>query len=106
MARRPASRGRRADDFQPDVPPDRRDPVCRPRGRPPADYGGDPTREPMSFGMPNEPPIEAATADDDVHLIPGATIAGGRYRLLVFHGGPPHLQFWHAMDTALTARSR
>ncbi|MCW2514577.1 MAG: rane protein, partial [Mycobacterium sp.] len=22
-------------------------------------------------------------------------------RLLVFHGGPPHLQFWHAMDTVL-----
>ena len=51
--------------------------------------------------MPNEPAIEAATSDDDVHLIPGATIAGGRYRLLVFHGGPPHLQFWHAVDTAL-----
>ena len=50
---------------------------------------------------PREPPIEAATADDDVHLIPGATIAGGRYRLLVFHGGPPNLQFWQALDTAL-----
>jgi putative peptidoglycan lipid II flippase len=87
-----------ADDFQPDVPPDASYPTS---GRPPADYGGDPTREPLSLGMPNEPPIEAATAEDDVHLIPGATIAGGRYRLLVFHGGPPHLQFWHALDTAL-----
>ncbi|MBJ7337097.1 MAG: murein biosynthesis integral membrane protein MurJ [Mycolicibacterium sp.] len=86
------------DDFQPDVPVESHLP---PSGRPPADYGGDPTREPMAFGPPNEPPIEAATADDDVHLIPGATIAGGRYRLLVFHGGPPHLQFWHAVDTAL-----
>jgi putative peptidoglycan lipid II flippase len=86
------------DDFQPDVAPESHLP---PSGRPPADYGGDPTREPLSFGMPNEPAIEAATADDDVHLIPGATIAGGRYRLLVFHGGPPHLQFWHAMDTVL-----
>jgi putative peptidoglycan lipid II flippase len=86
------------DDFQPDVPAESHLP---PSGRPPADYGGDPTREPMAFGMPNEPAIEAATADDDVHLIPGATIAGGRYRLLVFHGGPPHLQFWHAMDTVL-----
>jgi putative peptidoglycan lipid II flippase len=86
------------DDFQPDVPAESHLP---PSGRPPADYGGDPTREPLSFGMPNEPGIEAATADDDVHLIPGATIAGGRYRLLVFHGGPPHLQFWHAMDTVL-----
>jgi putative peptidoglycan lipid II flippase len=87
-----------ADDFLPDVPPDASYPTS---GRPPADYGGDPTREPLSMGMPNEPPIEAATAEDDVHLIPGATIAGGRYRLLVFHGGPPHLQFWHALDTAL-----
>jgi putative peptidoglycan lipid II flippase len=71
-------------------------------GRPPADYGGDPTREPIAFDAPREPPIEAATSGpDDVHLIPGATIAGGRYRLLVFHGGPPPLQFWQALDTAL-----
>ena len=69
--------------------------------RPPADYGGDPTRAPLGFDAPHEPPLEAATADEDIHLIPGATIAAGRYRLLVFHGGPPHLQFWHALDTAL-----
>ena len=70
-------------------------------GRPPADYGGDPTREPIAFAPPREPPIESATVDEDVHLIPGATIGGGRYRLLVFHGGPPNLQFWQALDTAL-----
>ena len=70
-------------------------------GRPPADYGGDPTREGLPFDIPREPAIEAATSDEDVHLIPGATIAGGRYRLLVFHGGPPNLQFWQALDTAL-----
>ncbi|MCT7661296.1 murein biosynthesis integral membrane protein MurJ [Mycobacterium deserti] len=70
-------------------------------GRPPSDYGGDPTREPLAFDAPREPDIEAATSDEDVHLIPGATIAGGRYRLLVFHGGPPTLQFWQALDTAL-----
>lgn len=86
-----------ADDFEPDVSTGA---AFGASGRPPADYGGDPTREALSFGMLNEPPIEAAT-DDEVHLIPGATIAGGRYRLLVFHGGPPHLQFWHALDTAL-----
>jgi putative peptidoglycan lipid II flippase len=86
-----------ADDFEPDVPTSTSLPTS---GRPPADYAGDPTREALSFGMLNEPPIEAAT-DDEVHLIPGATIAGGRYRLLMFHGGPPHLQFWHALDTAL-----
>jgi putative peptidoglycan lipid II flippase len=70
-------------------------------GRPPSDYGGDPTRESLPFDVPHEPPIEAATSDEDVHLIPGATIGGGRYRLLVFHGGPPNLQFWQALDTAL-----
>jgi putative peptidoglycan lipid II flippase len=70
-------------------------------GRPPSDYGGDPTRESLPFDIPREPPIEAATSDEDVHLIPGATIAGGRYRLLVFHGGPPNLQFWQALDIAL-----
>ena len=35
------------------------------------------------------------------HLVPGANIADGRYRLLVFHGGPAGLQFWQALDTAL-----
>ncbi|MGV0871446.1 murein biosynthesis integral membrane protein MurJ [Mycolicibacterium sp. XJ879] len=101
-----------ADDFQPDVAAQEettelaaertagpaRAPVS---GRPPADYGGDPTREPVAFDPPREPPIEAATSDEDVHLVPGALIAGGRYRLLVFHGGPPNLQFWQALDTAL-----
>lgn len=93
-----------ADDFQPDVASeDFAGPTTEmPRsGRPPADYGGDPTRETLPFAPPSEPPIEAATSDEDVHLIPGATIAGGRYRLLVFHGGPPTLQFWQALDTAL-----
>ncbi|BBX33176.1 murein biosynthesis integral membrane protein MurJ [Mycolicibacterium mageritense] len=103
-----------ADDFQPDVTEE----VAAPEspttatpapttangatsGRPPADYGGDPTREPISFAPPHEPAVESATGEDDVHLIPGATIADGRYRLLVFHGGPPNLQFWQALDTAL-----
>ena len=111
-----------ADDFQPDVPVDGPGPVVGAgaeagpgdqgtmpvstvsppaSGRPPADYGGDPTREGLPFDIPREPPIEAATSDEDVHLIPGATIGGGRYRLLVFHGGPPNLQFWQALDTAL-----
>jgi putative peptidoglycan lipid II flippase len=109
-----------ADDFAPDVSADdihhdaaerqERAPFPEPAkgtspiavsGRPPADYGGDPTREPIAFAPPREPPIEAATSDEDVHLIPGATIGGGRYRLLVFHGGPPNLQFWQALDTAL-----
>jgi putative peptidoglycan lipid II flippase len=65
---------RSPDDFQPDIPPD-------------APAGTAASRVP--------PPAE------DMHLVPGASIAGGRYRLLVFHGGAPHLQFWQALDTAL-----
>ncbi|WP_242474372.1 murein biosynthesis integral membrane protein MurJ [Tomitella cavernea] len=34
-------------------------------------------------------------------LIPGAMVAGGRYRLLVRHGGTRGLQFWKALDTRL-----
>jgi putative peptidoglycan lipid II flippase len=104
-----------ADDFQPDVqsPADVNKTVqisteeangtapMQASGRPPSDYAGDPTRESLPFDVPREPPIEAATSDEDVHLIPGAVIGGGRYRLLVFHGGPPTLQFWQALDTAL-----
>jgi len=113
-----------ADDFQPDMPahefrPDVQSPAdvnstveisteqakgtmpLPASGRPPSDYAGDPTRESLPFDAPREPPIEAATSDEDVHLIPGAVIGGGRYRLLVFHGGPPTLQFWQALDTAL-----
>ncbi len=109
-----------ADDFRPDLPvddyqrgvPAHDEPAAFPdaangtvpmpvSGRPPSDYAGDPTRESLPFDVPHEPPIEAATSDEDVHLIPGASIGGGRYRLLVFHGGPPNLQFWQALDTAL-----
>ncbi len=32
-------------------------------------------------------------------LVPGATVAGGRYRLLNAHGGSGLLRFWHAFDT-------
>jgi putative peptidoglycan lipid II flippase len=46
-------------------------------------------------------PIEAARCAGPVGLVPGTTLAGGRYRLLVFHGGPDGLQFWQALDTAL-----
>ncbi len=69
--------------------------------RPRADYSNDPTRESLAFDPPREPPLEAANAAEDMHLIPGATVGKGRYRLLVSHGGPPTLQFWQALDTAL-----
>ncbi|WP_018603020.1 murein biosynthesis integral membrane protein MurJ [Mycobacterium sp. 155] len=100
-----------ADNFRPDVPDahDTVEPDSSATGpsngataviNTPADYSGDSAREPTSFAPRREPVAETAT-DDDIQLIPGATIANGRYRLLVFHGGPPNLQFWQALDTAL-----
>ena len=104
-----------ADDFEPDVPdissepeapavsadrPTEAMPAATP-ARPRSDYSNDPTRESLAFDPPRVPPLESATAAENAHLIPGASIAGGRYRLLVSHGGPPGLQFWQALDTAL-----
>jgi putative peptidoglycan lipid II flippase len=63
-----------ADDFQPDVP-------------------GGPT-EVFATAVPS-------VSRGALPLSPGATVAKGRYRLLVSHGGPPGLQFWQALDTAL-----
>ncbi len=76
-----------ADDFQPDIPPGpgHERPAPRPTDRLNGDLSVD----------------TAVGAGDDVHLVPGARIAGGRYRLLVFHGGAPPLQFWQALDTKL-----
>ncbi|ASQ88925.1 murein biosynthesis integral membrane protein MurJ [Mycobacterium intracellulare] len=89
-----------ADDFQPDIPADE---PQRSTSRPPepanGDIGGESRRGPASFDAPRE--RAADSPGDDVHLVPGARIAGGRYRLLVFHGGAPPLQFWQALDTAL-----
>ena len=79
-----------ADNFQPDISPDELN----------GDLGAD-GRGPIPFDAPRERGGGPSTAPDDVHLVPGARIAGGRYRLLVFHGGAPPLQFWQAMDTAL-----
>lgn len=87
-----------ADDFQPDIPADRE--AERSTSRP---SNGDIPRESRRGPAPFDAPRDRAgdPAGDDVHLVPGARIAGGRYRLLVFHGGAPPLQFWQALDTAL-----
>jgi len=96
-----------ADDFRPDVPsvPDGvesgRVAARRPSDRPNGDLPAEPPRSPLAFDAPREPGPESTASTDDVHLVPGARIAGGRYRLLVFHGGAPPLQFWQALDTAL-----
>ncbi|MFZ0903833.1 MAG: lipid II flippase MurJ, partial [Mycobacterium sp.] len=87
------------DDFQPDVPPDLQvGPVAasEPNGEPSANPA-----DPMDFGAPRDLSAEPAPSQDDPQLVPGASIARGRYRLLVFHDGAPHLQFWQALDTAL-----
>jgi putative peptidoglycan lipid II flippase len=91
-----------ADDFHPDVPTDLR-----------VDTGTAPEAPTPPLGGPlpgavldaTDPLRDQTSADSAVHkddyLVPGASIARGRYRLLVFHGGAPHLQFWQALDTAL-----
>jgi putative peptidoglycan lipid II flippase len=88
-----------ADDFQPDIPADEpKQSPPRPSDRANGDIPGS-----RHAQTPFEAPRGRSTesAGDDVHLVPGARIAGGRYRLLVFHGGAPPLQFWQALDTAL-----
>ena len=50
------------------------------------------------------PPVRSGArhaARSDSPPVPGGSVAEGRYRLLVFHGGPPGLQFWQARDSAL-----
>jgi putative peptidoglycan lipid II flippase len=83
-----------ADDFQPDIPAGfETGAAASSKAPPPSDQrNGDPLR-----GRP----AESSASHDEGHLVPGASIAGGRYRLLVFHGGAPPLQFWQALDTAL-----
>jgi putative peptidoglycan lipid II flippase len=83
------------DDFQPDV-------VAAPD--PPAPPNGEPSAapaDPLDFAAPPESSSDLSRGQDEQPLVPGASIARGRYRLLVFHGGAPHLQFWQALDTAL-----
>jgi putative peptidoglycan lipid II flippase len=92
-----------ADDFEPDIPaaakPDSSAP--RPSDQRNGDLPGEPVRRPIPLDAPGKRGVDSSTSSNDVHLVPGARIAGGRYRLLVFHGGAPPLQFWQALDTAL-----
>ena len=100
-----------ADDFQPDVPTDLHvGTVAAPEASPPSNgESSDPdlettafgTVDPIEFDAPSIPGSDSAAPSDEQQLVPGASIARGRYRLLVFHGGAPHTQFWQALDTAL-----
>ncbi len=90
------------DDFHPDVPTDLRVDTVAAREASTPPLGG-PSRDAVIDAT--DPPQDQTAAEpsgqQDGYLVPGASIARGRYRLLVFHGGAPHLQFWQALDTAL-----
>jgi putative peptidoglycan lipid II flippase len=108
-----------ADDFQPDIPvdfPPRAGGGLAPpvpstvsNGEPSAGHAAedangllnDPLLGSASATAAAPPAGESSDVGEDVQLVPGARIAGGRYRLLVSHGGVPPLQFWQALDTAL-----
>ncbi len=91
-----------ADDFHPDVPADLHVGTITAQT---ATSGGssDSEFETTAFdaGHPLPADTESSAPPDEQHLVPGASISRGRYRLLVLHGGAPHLRFWQALDTAL-----
>lgn len=71
-----------------------------------------PPRDPMydtgmiPIGSPEMPPmggenLGARRIPRGPKLIPGASVAGGRYRLLAGHGGARGLRFWQALDIKL-----
>src|ERR1700753_2134297 len=100
-----------ADDFQPDVPTDLQvGTVAAPAVSAPSN--GEPSApdlettafgagDPTEFDAPGTGGSESAAPSDEQQLVPGASIARGRYRLLVFHGGAPHTQFWHGVGHAV-----
>ncbi|WP_370654955.1 lipid II flippase MurJ [Prescottella sp. R16] len=60
------------------------------------------------IGSPQLPPIRVSGPDTEPRrplrgpqLIAGASVAGGRYRLLAPHGSARGLQFWQALDVKL-----
>ena len=105
------SDGPAVDDFHPDVPTDPQVGIdARPHSSQPTNGGSAHSDlettafnagDPVEFDTPGPVEPESSAQSDEQHLVPGASIARGRYRLLVFHGGAPHLQFWQALDTAL-----
>ncbi|WP_343600262.1 murein biosynthesis integral membrane protein MurJ [Mycobacterium sp.] len=96
-----------ADDFRPDIPPDLQVRTVSAPPPPERYAGGGPAGRGHSGAHAARDPIDLPRAprtepdSGDTSLVPGASIAGGRYRLLVCHGGTAHLRFWQALDTAL-----
>lgn len=78
-----------ADELQLDAPAGRDPgPVSRPHPSDlqNGDLPADAARGPIAFDALREPDRESSAPPDDVQLVPGARIANGRYRLLIFHG--------------------
>ncbi|MEU4320739.1 murein biosynthesis integral membrane protein MurJ [Nocardia fluminea] len=63
----------------------------------------DPTYDTGMLPIPPQLPPSAAAnrGQRGPKLIPGASVAGGRYRLLAGHGGARGLKFWQALDIKL-----
>ncbi|WP_435828483.1 lipid II flippase MurJ [Nocardia testacea] len=51
--------------------------------------------------IPVPPMTRSSRVQRGPELIPGASVAGGRYRLLAGHGGARGLRFWQALDIKL-----
>ncbi|UTT48640.1 murein biosynthesis integral membrane protein MurJ [Rhodococcus gordoniae] len=84
----------------------RQKPAGKDGGRPPRDPNldtgvipvGSPQLPPMRVTGPASQPRRPMRGPD---LIAGASVAGGRYRLLAPHGGARGLRFWQALDVKL-----
>ncbi|MCF8571724.1 murein biosynthesis integral membrane protein MurJ [Gordonia sp. HY002] len=93
---------------RPAGPPQRRpgpsQPPLRPRGAQPMTGSGSgdepprPSTDPTRAMMPKTPPAQQVRGP---RLVPGAAVAGGRYRLLEPQGGTRGLAFWRAKDIGL-----
>jgi len=57
--------------------------------------------EPDTIGFARPDEASDNSASSDLHLIPGAPVGHGRYRLLLSYDGAENLQFWQALDTRL-----
>ena len=91
-----------ADDFHPDVPADLHvGTITAPTATSGGSSGSEFETTAFDAGHPLPADAESSAPPDEQHLVPGASISRGRYRLLVLHGGAPHLRFWQALDTAL-----
>ncbi|QDP82596.1 murein biosynthesis integral membrane protein MurJ [Nocardia otitidiscaviarum] len=70
-----------------------------------ADSGHEAPADPTQTGVMPMPPLRVEAPSKRVQrgpkLIAGASVAGGRYRLLAGHGGARGLRFWQALDVKL-----